>query len=116
MALPSIGELNRRVAIRQFSDVPNNVFGSTLTEDTGITRWAKIAPVSGALYFGTKQVGDDITHRVWVRYGTATRPQDITGAHVIECEGSRYRVKRASDFEGARQFTMIEVTLLGSIA
>lgn len=115
MALPATGELNRRVIIRQFSDVPNVSFGTTQIVDAGITVWAKIVPVSGALFWGTKQVGDDITHRLWIRYGTGTKPEDITGAHIVEYQGQRYRVKRTSDFEGAKTYTMIEVTLLGAI-
>lgn len=115
MAQPAIGELNRRVVIRKFHDVPNINFGTTQTVDAGITCWAKMSAVGGAMYWGTKSVGDDITHRFWVRYGTGTRQQDITGEHVIEHSGLRYRVKRSSDWEDARTHTMIETTLLGAI-
>lgn len=113
MAQPSTGEKNRRVLIRKFSDAPNIAFGTTQTVDVGIYRWAKITAVSGALFWGTKSVGDDISHRLWIEYGTGTEPKNITGEHVIEHDGSRYRVKRASDWEDARLHTMIEVTLLG---
>jgi head-tail adaptor len=108
-------ELNRTVLLRQWSDVPNVAFGTTPVEDAGITRRAKIAPVSGVYNWGTKQVGTEITHRIWVRYGTGTKPEDITGAHVVEYKNRRYRVKRVTNWEDAQRFTMIEVVDLGNI-
>ena len=115
MPQPPIGEMNRRVVIRQFTDAPNGSFGTTQSVDTGITRFAKISPVSGVYNWGTKQVGNEITHRIWIRYGTGTKPEDITGAHVVEHKNRRYRVKRSTNWEDAQRFTMIEVTDLGNI-
>ncbi len=116
MPCPPIGELNRRVRIRIWTDTPNVSFGITPIEDMGVFRFAKISPVSGTYNWGTKQIGDEITHRVWLRYGAGTTPEDITGAHVIEYKNRRYRVKRATNLEDSQRFTMIEVTDLGNIA
>ena len=109
-------ELNRTVLLRLWTDVPNGSFGVTQTEDAGLIRRAKIAPVSGVYNWGTKQVGDEVTHRIWMRYGAGTKPEDITGAHVIEHKNRRYRVKRCTNWEDAQRFTMIEVVDLGNIA
>lgn len=114
MSKIQIGELTRRVWIRKWMDVPNGSFGITQVVDVGIRRFAKIQPVSGVLYWGTKQVGEEITHKIFVRYA-GCKPESITGAHVVEAEGRRYRVKRATDVED-RKFTMIEVTDIGNIA
>ncbi len=115
MSCPTIGDLNRRVLLRVWTDTPNISFGVTPTEDAGITRFAKISPVSGTYNWGTKQVGDEITHRVWLRYATGTKPEDITGAHVVEHKNRRYRVKRCTNWEDSQRFTMIEVTDMGNI-
>jgi len=114
---PETGELNRRVVIRKWQDQANAAFGIDQTFDCGISRWAKIAPVSGVAYWGSKQIDEEITHRIWVRYGEGTRPEDITGEHVVDYQvgGRRYRVKRATNVGDAGQFTMIEVKELGAI-
>lgn len=113
---PDSGELQRRITIRVWSDVPNAAFGLDHIYDAGIQRWAKLEPVSGLQYWGTQQIAESPTHRVWVRYGTGTKPEDITGQHVIEHGGRRYRVLRTTNIEDAQRFTMIEAKDLGSIA
>lgn len=115
---PDVGELVRRVTIKLWTDTANAGFGITQTFDAGITRWAKLEPVSGVAYWGAKQTGDDVTHRVWVRWGTGSKPEDITGQHVIDYpQGNRrFRVVRATNAGDAQKFTMIEVKDLGAIA
>ncbi|MFA6076345.1 MAG: head-tail adaptor protein [Negativicutes bacterium] len=114
---PDIGELQRRVKIRLWTDNANTGFAITPAFDAGITRWAKLAPVSGIAAWGSKQIGDEITHRVWVRWGTGTKPADITGQHVVDypAENRRYRVVRTTNAGDAQKFTMIECKDLGAI-
>lgn len=114
---PQTGELNRRVVIRKWEDRANAAFGIDQVFDAGITRWAAIQPVVGVAYWGAKQIDEETTHRIWLRWATGTKPEDITGQHVIDymAEGKRYRVIRATDAKGDRQFTMVEVKELGMI-
>lgn len=114
---PETGELTRRVIIRLWSDNPNPGFGIDQTFDIGISRWAKIAPVVGVAYWGQKQIDEEITHRIWVRLADGTRPEQITGQHVVDhpMGGRRYRVMRATNVGDTGQFTMIEVKELGAI-
>jgi head-tail adaptor len=114
---PDVGELQRRVTIKSWSDNPNNGFSITQTVDPGIVRWAKLDPVSGIAAWGSKQIGEDITHRVWLRWGTGTKPADITGQHVIDypAENRRFRVVRATNAGDAQKFTMVECKDLGAI-
>jgi head-tail adaptor len=114
---PSTGELKSRVTVRRWTDTANVGFGINQTFDAGITRWAKIEPVFGLAYFGAKQIGEDITHRIWLRFGPATRPEEITGQHVIDYpQGNRrYRVVRATNSLVAEMFTMVECKDLGAI-
>lgn len=114
---PDVGELVRRVKIRRWYDNADSDFGIQQDHDTGLDRWAKIEPVSGSAYWGSKQISETMTHRIWVRWGTGTKPQDITGQHVVDYpnENQRFRVLRTTNVGDAQRFTMIEVKLLGEI-
>lgn len=119
MALPA-GKLNRRVTLRKQTDMP--AMGAAITQmfvDVS-TVWANVEPVGNAIFFGTEQVGQDVTHRIIVRRqaGLITE-QLITANHVvdqvIDTETFRYRVRRASDLKDERAHIMLEVELLGHV-
>jgi hypothetical protein len=114
---PTAGELNRRILIRKRSDLPT--MGNALSENytAGVQAGAKLTPVGNATFFGTQQVGENVTHSFVVR----RRPEDgitaydITGDYVIDCEGYRYRVRRCDDLQGDRHTLLIQCELLGII-
>jgi SPP1 family predicted phage head-tail adaptor len=114
---PDTGELIRRVTIRRWTDTANVGYGIDHNFDAGITRWAKIQPVFGVAYIAAQQIGEDITHRIWLRYGPGTRTDEITVQHVIDySQGNRrYRVVRATNSMDAQMFTMVECKDLGAI-
>mgnify|MGYP003393042357 CR=1 FL=1 len=114
---PETGELTRRVVIRKWQDQANAAFGIDQVFDCGIVRWAKISPVVGVAYWGNKQIDEETTHKVWLRYGDGTKPEQITQEHVIDYpQGDRrYRVVRATNVGDASQFTMVEVKELGAM-
>ena len=114
--LPSPGELNRRILIRQWADVPNVSFGIDQTFDAGITRWAKKDPIHGLQIRMGAQTAEVPTDLFFVRAGTGTRPEDITTTHVVEFNGRRYRVLDAIDVNGAGEYTRITAKDLGVIA
>ena len=112
---PDTGEMQRRIVIRLWSDVPNSAFGLDHTADKGITRWAKVDPVQGIAIRAGMQTGEIPTHLFWVRYSHGTRPEEITAAHVVEWNGHRYRVLDAINIEDAQRFTRISAKDLGVI-
>lgn len=115
MSLPAAGELNRRIAIKQQADMP--AMGAAVTQNFSdfATVWAKHQPVGSAIFYGTKQVAEDVTDRFIVRRTALVNEHTVTADHVIEFVGYRYRVRRASDLEGAQQYTMIEAEKLGHV-
>lgn len=115
---PAAGELTRRVNIRLWADTPNTGFGVDQTFDAGIWRWAKLDPVSGSAFWGSQAIGETMTHRIWVRWGTGSKPEDITGQHVVDYPllNQRFRVLRTTNVGDAQIFTMIEAKLLGAIS
>jgi SPP1 family predicted phage head-tail adaptor len=112
---PSTGEMTRRVVIRKWSDEPNLAFGVTPTFDAGVARWAKVEPIHGLAYWAGKQIGDETTHVFWIRYGFGSQQGNITGEHVIEWKGQRYRVLTATNIGDAQIYTKIEAKELGAL-
>jgi len=115
MKMPSSGDLSRRVTLRKWQDVAAAGFGIDATFDAGATVWASVEPVGSAIFWGTQQIDNGVTHRVTVRRTSAINEITITGEHVAEHDGQRFRVKRASDLNGERRFLVLEVEALGVI-
>lgn len=114
---PPAGNLNRQILIRQRSDLPAMGGGQTETYTAGKSAFAELRPVGNATFFGTQQVGENVTHSFVVR----SRAEDgitaygITADFVIDCEGYRYRVKRCDELQGERHTLLIQTELLGAI-
>lgn len=111
---PRTGDLNRRLVIKRRQDMPAMGGGVTPSYTTVATVWAKVEPVGGALFFGTKQVGEEVTDRVFIRRTSPLTERTITGEHECECDGQRYRVRRASAVNGGKRFVMLEVENIGN--
>lgn len=111
---PKTGELNCRVAIKRWQDMPAMSGAITVSDTLVATVWAKIEPVGNAIFFGTRQVGDGVTDRIFIRRTSALTERTITGEHVCESDGLRYRVKRASAMNGGKRMLMLEVECLGN--
>lgn len=114
---PSAGDLNRRVTIKTWTDAASTGFAIDQTFDAGINRWAKLEPMIGVANRDGQQVGEEITHRIWVRWGAGTRPEDLTVQHVVDYpnKNRRYRVVRAVNPKDTQLFTMIECKDIGAI-
>lgn len=115
MSLPSPGELNRRIAILPWSDVPNVAFGIDQTFGSPLLRWSKVEPVHSLNIRAGMQTGEVPTHLFWVRFGAGTKPADITASHVIDYAGRRYRVLGTLNVDDADVYTRIEAKDLGAI-
>jgi len=113
--LPKAGELTRLIAIKSQTDMP--AMGAAVSQEFTLMGevWAKHQPVGNAIFYGTKQVGENVTDRFIVRRNKCVNEQTITANHVIEFDCTRYRVRRASDLGGLRQFTSIEAERLGHV-
>jgi len=110
------GDLNRRITIRKWDDAPATGFGVTQTFDPGFTVWAFIRPTGAALFYGLQQIESGVTHQVVIRRSLVLNELSITGKHVVEHKGIRYRVKRASNVEDADVWVALDVEQLGVIA
>ena len=110
LAEPVAGDLNRRVTLRRRDDLPAEDGGLVSQFSEEKQRWASIDPVGTAIYSGSVQADNMITHRITLRYlGVVTIDFEVVYAEVV------YRVKRAVDMNGGRRFTMLEVEELGQL-
>lgn len=48
----------------------------------------KVAPIKGLVRIDTKQIGQQVTHRMWIRYRT-----DITDRNWIVWDGRRFNIR-----------------------
>lgn len=115
LTLPTSEELNTRVRLHLWSDVPNREFGVDQQEDIGRCCAAKVESIYGLAIRADVNTGEQPTHLVWIRRTPDTRPEKITGNHVIEWNGRRYRVLDAIDAADQRRFTRLRVKDLGAL-
>jgi len=115
MKYPDIGELDKLVKIKGWADQANAGMGIDQVFDAGQDIWARIEPAGSALFFGTAQIEPGVKHRL-ATWRTATiNERKVTRDHVVEHDGIRYRVRRASDINDRRDFVLIDLESLGEI-
>ena len=112
---PQVGELDKLALIRRWQDQPDDFTGIDQTVDAGVQAWSRIEPAGSALFYGTAQVETTVTHRLATWRTSAVNADTITGDHVVEHGGMRYRVRRATDLNGQRAFVLLDLEQLGSI-
>lgn len=115
MNLPEASEFDKRVRIREWQDVPAIGTGIEQTQDSGVAVWASITPTGAALFYGTQQVETTVTHRLKTWRTARVNALVITGSHVAEHKGMRYRVKRATDLDAHDAFVQLDLEQLGAI-
>lgn len=113
---PRPGDLDQRVTIRLWSEVPNAAFGIDQNFDAGIDAWAKREPIHGLAIRAGMQTEEVPTDLFFVRVQSGTAPEEITEAHVVEWRGRRYRVLDTISVGSMRRFTRITTKDVGAIA
>ena len=115
LLLPGTGELNRRIVIRLWTDVPNTDFGVDARFDAGIIRWAKVEPIRGLSMRLGMNTEEEPTHFFWVRFSFATPAEYFAQNRVIEYRGRRFRILEAQDFQDVHRFIRITAKDLGAM-
>ncbi|MDB2704910.1 head-tail adaptor protein [Pseudomonadota bacterium] len=110
MKNPEVGELNRRITIKDWQDTPNADAGIDQVFSKPIRAWAKRQPVGAGTYHGTKQIDEKITDRFYIRWRSGLT---IDADKVLWLGDIRFRVKRASNLADEKRFIVIEVEELG---
>lgn len=100
-------KLDKRVQIRQRTDLPLGDSELQSVFSQPVPRWARIQPVGTAAYAEGRQSDHSLTHRIWLRKITG-----ITNAHEVVHGQNVYRVLRSADLDGGNAFTILEVEQL----
>lgn len=109
MKLPTIGELNRRVELWGITHSSQGDINVQVNAALIGKVWAKIEPVGGVTYWSSIGVGDEVTHRIYIRRVEGkTTPEALENITEIVGDGVKYRVRRRTDVNGARRFTLLE--------
>lgn len=104
MRIPRIGELDRRVRLRERRDYPYRDAELESEFPQQRSRWAKIEPVGAAVYSGSIQIDEKVTHRIYLRY-----IDGVTSDYEVVYREQVFRVRRVGDLNGVRRFTVLEV-------
>ena len=107
---PGASELDRRITIRLRQDAPASDMGLEPIFTDEKQRWARIQPVGSAVYSAGLQIDAKITHRVTFYY-----LKGVSDAHEVLHGATLYRVRRVTDMNGNRRFTVLEVEELGPV-
>jgi hypothetical protein len=116
MKYPDIGELDKRVLVRKWQDEAGPNEGIDQTYDAGIPAWVRIEPTGSALFYGLQQVEPGVTHRLATWRTSQLNADLIGGSHVVDTSTMRYRVRRATDINGQRDFLLLDLEQLKAIA
>ncbi|KVF27641.1 head-tail adaptor protein [Burkholderia vietnamiensis] len=104
MRIPRAGDLDRRVQLRERRDYPYRDAELESEFPLQKPRWAKIEPVGAAVYSGSVQIDEKVTHRIYLRY-----LDGVTSDYEVVHRAQVFRVKRVGDLNGVRRFTVLEV-------
>ena len=87
--LIAIGKLKKRLDIQTFTEVPSAQYATTKTWTTTATVWGNIEPIKGSVYFASKQIGENVTHKIIVRFPASS----ITTENWVLHNSIRYRIR-----------------------
>lgn len=114
MIEPLSGDMNSRITFEFRKSVPNTKSGFDEVTTNTFTVWGRIEPVGFQVFWGSAQIEQTVTHRIFVRaIPGKTYPQDLTKLVKVSSEGLKYRVRRVQDVNSAHRFTLLEVQAEG---
>lgn len=95
-----LGKLNQRVTLLRYTEV-EQVGGSATypTYTTVASVWALIKPMKGLVRFDTKQIGEEITHRIIIRYYPNT-----STLWWIRYKDRLFRIRSVSNLDEANRY------------
>lgn len=111
---PAIGEFDKLVKVRLWTDTPTT-FALEQQFDVGQDAWASLMPAGSAVFYGTQQVTTGVTDQLITWRTSMLNARTVTARHVVEYDGQRYRVRRATDMNGEKSFLVVDLELLGAI-
>lgn len=95
-----VGKLRHRVTILRKNEIETfESFTSMTTYAEVATVWANIESTKGLVRFDTKQVGDEITHKITIRNYPL-----VTTENWLQFENRKFRIRFVMDSDERRQY------------
>lgn len=95
----SIGELRKRVAIQTYTETESGTYKTSKVWVTVVTVFGQLSPVSGLTAIDTMQIGQKVTHKVYIRFYP-----NVTSENWLLIEGRRFRIRTVINIEELNQF------------
>lgn len=116
---PHIGNMRYRVTLGTRQAQESGTAGITETITGTVTVWADIRPLGTQLYLAGRQISDDeVTHRIITRHRSLPSMFDTATRTVPLPDGTTrtdtYRILRTTEWEGRKQWLVMEARLEGS--
>lgn len=98
----NIKKLNLRVTFTTYGEVEEvDGSGTYKTWQDIATVWAHVKPVKGLVRFDTKQIGEEITHKVITRF---FNDPNITTEHWIRFRDKHFRIRSVTNVDEANRY------------
>jgi SPP1 family predicted phage head-tail adaptor len=94
-----IGSLRLRVQIQTYTETQDATHKTLKTWETTKTVWADIKPMKGLITFDTKQIGEQVTHKVIIRY----QPY-ITTENWLYMNSRRFRIRSVRNVDERNRY------------
>lgn len=116
MVLPRIGELNRRAALFRIKSVPVGEFELDNQREAIGEYWCKVEVVGASAYLESTNTETTLTHRIYLRYVEGvTSPLALQHLTEVDVDGFTYAVRRITDANSARRFTLLDCEQIRAI-
>lgn len=95
-----IGKFRKRVKILRYSEVAEVGGSNTYKIYTNIaTLWGFVEMVKGLVRFDTKQIGEEVTHRIYVRYY-----HNISTENWVQIDDRQFRIRAVTNFDESTKY------------
>ena len=85
--MPRIGKMRKRVTIQTRTEAESGVYSDDITRATVATVWAQVINISGTAQVDSRNAGENISHKFYIRYRT-----DVTKKNEHLYDGKRYEI------------------------
>lgn len=114
MEFPAAGDMNCRVTIKDWQDVPNADAGIDQQMTRPKTVWAKRETVGAAIRQGSAQINELITDRFFIRYRKALQSR-LTKDSRFYVGNTEFMVRSCNNLKHADVWLVIECEEIGEL-
>lgn len=101
----NIKKLNLRLTFTKYTEVEEvDGAGTYKTWQDIATVWGYIQPVKGLVRFDTKQIGEEITHKIITRYYSTEDYPLISSEHWIRFRDRHFRIRAVTNLNEANRY------------